>query len=195
MPPAPTDTPRSAAPRGRRHTLIIALAVIAAVLAVGAVLYSAFSASNQSTSSAPAGAKPADAAAPAALTARTLDGKDVTVPGNRPSVLFFFSVECGGCGPSAQALAQAQKAVEDKANFVAVDVAGYETEADVKGFLATNRATTMAYAIDTSSQWIRTYGVNQLSTAVVLNSAGKEVFRAVEPSTEQITAELAKVTA
>lgn len=31
--------------------------------------------------------------------------------GSRPSVLFFFSVECCGCGPSAQALAEAQQVV------------------------------------------------------------------------------------
>ena len=190
MPDAPTST----ATRGRRRTLLIALAVVA-VLGVGTVLYSAFSASDKPTGSAPAGANPANAAAAAALTARTLDGTQVTVPGGRPSVLFFFSVECGGCGPSAQALAQAQQAVGGKANFVAVDVAGYETAADVTSFLTNFKATTVAYAIDTHSQWIRTYQVNQLSTAVVLNSAGKETFRAVEPSTAQIKAELAKVTA
>jgi thiol-disulfide isomerase/thioredoxin len=183
-----------AARRSRRRALFIVLAVVA-VLGVAAVAYSAFSASNQPTASAPVGVNPGTGSAPAALPARTIDGNQVAVPGGRPSVLFFFSVECGGCGPSAQTLAQAQQAVGDKANFVAVDAAGYETEADVKSFLESYKATTLAYAIDTNAQWIRTYKVNQPSTAVVLDSSGKEVFRAVEPSAEQIRAELAKVNA
>lgn len=183
--------PTTAATRGRRRrTLLVVLAVVS-VVGVAAVLYSAFSASDKPTASAPPDANPGTQT----LTAHTLDGGQVTVPGNRPSVLFFFSVECGGCGPSAQALAQARQAVGDKANFVAVDVAGNETEADVTGFLNTYKATTLAYAIDTTAQWIRTYKVNQLSTAVVLNSGGTETFRAVEPSAEQIRAELATVTA
>jgi peroxiredoxin len=116
------------------------------------------------------------------------------VPGGKPSVLFFFSVECGGCGPATQALAQAQQTVGDRANFVVVDVAAYETPAEIADFLAAYQATTLAYAIDTDASWISTYGVSQLSTAVVLDAAGREVFRAVEPSADQVRAELAKVT-
>jgi hypothetical protein len=54
-----------------------------------------------------AGAGPAAAAG---FTATTLSGQQLTVPGGKPSVLFFFSVNCGTCGPGAQALAQAQQA-------------------------------------------------------------------------------------
>ncbi|SFB62785.1 Thioredoxin-like [Amycolatopsis marina] len=193
MPHAPTGARAEATP-GRRRTLFIALAVVA-VLGVAAVLYSAFSGAERPATSAPAGANAGNAAAPAALTARTVDGGQITVPGNRPSVLFFFSVECGSCGPATTALAQAEQAVGDTANFVAVDVAGYETKADVTDFLTAHEATTLAYAIDTDGQWIRTYQVNQLSTVVVLDASGKEVFRAIEPSAEQIQAELATVTA
>lgn len=107
----------------------------------------------------------------------------------------FFSVECGSCGPTAQALAQAQQTGGETANFVAVDIAGYETDADVKGFLTANNAVALAYAIDTDAQWVRTYQVSQISMVVVLDDAGKEVFRAVEPIAETITTELAKVTA
>jgi thiol-disulfide isomerase/thioredoxin len=193
MPHSPAST-TTTVNRGRRRTLLIAVLIVA-VSGAGAVLYSALSAPAQPTLATPAGSAAGDAAAPGALTARTLDGGQIVVPGNRPSVLLFFSVECGGCGPSAQALAQAQQATGNRANFVAVDVAGYETEADVKRFLSSYHATTLAYALDTHSTWARTYQVNQLSTAIILNSQGKEVFRAVEPSAEQIRAALAKVTA
>jgi thiol-disulfide isomerase/thioredoxin len=190
----PHSLASATAHRGRRRALLIAV-LIAAIGGGGAVLYSALSAPAQPTLSAPAGSAAGDVAAPVTLAARSLDGGQIVVPGNRPSVLLFFSVECGGCGPSAQALAQAQQATGNRANFVAVDVAGYETEAAVTRFLTSYHATTLAYALDTHSTWARTYQVNQLSTAIILNSQGKEVFRAVEPSAEQIRAALAKVTA
>lgn len=171
-----------------RHarTLLITGAIIAALGIVGACAGPATQAGGPA-----AGAAGADSAS-ASFTARTLDGKRVTVPGSRPSVLFFFSVECGGCGPSAQALAEAQRDVGDRAAFVAVDIAGYETPADVKRFLTEFQATTLAYAIDTDAAWIRKFGVSQLSTAVILDASGKEVFRAVEPTAEQVRAELVK---
>lgn len=172
----------------RRWNLLIAGAIVAAVVGVGAC---SAPTSPSSAAGAPA-AQDANSTA-ASFTAHTLDGRKVTVPGSRPAVLFFFSVECGGCGPSAQALAEAQRSVRDKASFVAVDIAGYETVEDVQGFLTEYDATTLAYAIDTDAKWIRAFGVNQLSTAVVLNAAGKEVFRAVEPTAERVRAELAKV--
>ena len=188
MPSATTDTRAEAARRRRRRILLIALALVV-VIGVAAVLYSAVTTSQRP------GPAPAENAAPAVLTAHTWDGGAVTVPGIRPSVLLFFSVECGSCGPTAQAMAQAQQTGGQTANFIAVDIAGYETDAAVKGFLTTNTATALAYAIDTDAQWVRSYQVSQISTVMVLDDAGKEVFRAVEPGAEKITTELAKVTA
>ncbi|WP_344867232.1 TlpA family protein disulfide reductase [Amycolatopsis ultiminotia] len=167
-----------------------------AVVGIAFVLYSAFSPSSTQAASpaaADSGAKAGTTAAAGAFTARTLLGEQVAVPGSRPSVLFFFSVGCGGCGPATHALAQAQQAVGTKANFVAVDIGPGETEQDITDFLTANQATTLAYASDTNTSLISAYQVTQLSTAVVLDAFGKPVFRAVEPAAEQIRAELAKV--
>lgn len=172
-----------------------------AVVGLAVVALAATACAGPSSPGGQAGPSPAahgteDPAATApTLTAATLDGEQVTVPGGKPSVLLFFSVECGGCGPTAQDVARVQRSVGDNANFVAVDVAGYETEADVKGFLTTYKATSLAYAIDTDAQWIRTFGINQLSLVTVLDADGAEVFRAVEPSAERIRSALATVTA
>lgn len=195
--------PRRLAPMGRpvpfrsRRRLAFLALVGAAVVVLAATACSRPSdSSGGQAGSSPAAQGAADAAGAAqTFTAATLDGEQVTVPGAKPSVLLFFSVECGGCGPTAQDVAKVQKSVGDKANFVAVDVAGYETEADVKAFLTNYEATTLAYAIDSDAQWIRAYGINQLSLVTVLDASGKEVFRAVEPAAEQVKAELAKVTA
>lgn len=182
MPLAPITT--------RRRSWLIVLAVVAA-LGVAAVLYTAFSASQQPGASPGVG----NSASPAVFTARTLTGGQVAVPGSRPSVLLFFSVECGGCGPTAGALAEVERTAGGAANFALVDVAGYETDEDITGFLGQYRATSLSYTIDTDARLITTYRVQQLSTVLVLDAAGREVFRAVEPSAERIRAELAKVAA
>lgn len=121
-----------------------------------------------------------------AFTAQTAAGARVSVPGSKPSVLFFFSIECGACGPFTKVLAEVQQSAPEAANYVAVDVASYETAPDVEAFLAQNQASSLAYAIDTNTRLISAYQVNQLSTVVVLDASGTEVFRGVEPSVEQI---------
>lgn len=181
-----TTRPSASPGRPRRRAARVA-GIAAGVIALLAVVYTAFAlASSDSTGNGQATAT--------SLAATTLSGQQVTVPGGKPSVLFFFSVECGSCGPATQALAQVQQTVGERANFVAVDVAPYETEADVAGFLDDYQATSLAYAIDTDAAWINTYRVSQLSTAIVLDASGTEVFRAVEPSADQIRGELAKLT-
>jgi cytochrome oxidase Cu insertion factor (SCO1/SenC/PrrC family) len=177
---------------------LIALAAVA-VVGIAFVLYSALSPSSKQAASPPAaggGATAGTTAADAgAFTARTSQGEQVAVPGSRPSVLFFFSVGCGGCGPATRALAQVQQGIGTKANFVAVDVAPGETEQDIKAFLTANQATSLAYASDTNATLLSAYQVTQLSTAVVLDASGKPVFRAVEPTAGTIRAELAKLSA
>jgi|JI8StandDraft_1071087.scaffolds.fasta_scaffold03911_2 thiol-disulfide isomerase/thioredoxin len=190
--PAPPRSPGRS--RSRRTVLVVTAAVVAA-LTVVFVLYAARSSTNGSTAASPAAQ--AGAAAPAkaagAFTARTLDGAGVDVPGSRPSALFFYSVECGACGPGAQSLAEAQKAVGAKANFVAVNVNPGDTDGDINGFLRDNQAKQLALIRDTNARLLQAYQVTQLSTAVILNASGQVVYRGVDPTAAQIQSELAKV--
>ncbi|MEO3936879.1 thioredoxin-like domain-containing protein [Dermatophilaceae bacterium Soc4.6] len=170
----------------------MAIAAVAAVLAVVFVLFAARSSTNGSTAASPAAGGAAPAQAAGAFTARTLDGAGVDVPGSRPSALFFYSVECGACGPGAQSLAQVQKAVGAKANFVAVNVNPGDTAGDISGFLRDNHAEGLALIKDTDAHLLQAYQVNQLSTALILNASGQVVYRAVDPNAAQIQSELAK---
>ncbi len=164
------------------------LAMAAVVVAVGVgVTGCATTETPQSSSQGVAPGATADA-----FTAQTVAGTQVSVPGSKPSVLFFFSIECGACGPFTKALAEVQRSAPEAANYVAVDVASYETATDVEAFLAQNQASSLAYAIDTNTRLISAYQVNQLSTAVVLDASGTEVFRGVEPSVAQIRDALTK---
>ena len=57
----------------------------------------------------------------------------------------------------------------------------YETADEIREFLAGNGASSLVFASDTDTRLITAYRINQVSTAVILDAAGTEVFRAVEP--------------
>lgn len=184
MPHSPT--------RSRNHSRLMRFALpIAAALGLAIALLVTYSSPGTPDSPAP-DAISDDAAAAGSFTARTITGDTVEVPGSRPSVLFFFSISCGSCGPGAQSLAEAQSQAGGQANFVVVDVVPQETDEDIEEFLTYFEADTLAYTTDPDARLMTHYQVNQVSTAVVLDASGNEVSRAVDPSPEQIRAELAK---
>lgn len=127
----------------------------------------------------------------AGFTAVTSQGEQVPVPGSKPSVLFFFSIECGVCGPGARVLAEVQRSSPAAVNYVTVDIAPYETADEIREFLAGNGASSLAFASDSDTRLITAYRINQVSTVVVLDGAGAEVFRAVEPGAAELRTALA----
>ncbi len=168
------------------------LGVAAVVAVVGLGLTGCAATTAQSAPVAPQSAGTGAPAASGAFTAHTVTGGQVVVPGSKPTVLFFFSVGCGSCGPGSAALAEAQNAAPQAANYVAVDVAPSETVADITAFLAQNHASSLAYASDSNAQLISAYQVQDLSSVVVINRAGTVVFRGVEPDAGQIRSAVTK---
>jgi cytochrome oxidase Cu insertion factor (SCO1/SenC/PrrC family) len=184
MPPTSTDT---SARSTRRRGLLLVAAVVVVVLAVAAVLYTVVApASTVGGGTAAAGS----AGAPVSFTATTATGGQVAVPGGKPSAVLFFSVTCSTCGPAAHALATAQQADPQRANYVAVDLDPSEPPADIAAFLATNQATSLAATSDTNGRLTSAFGVTQLSTAVFLAADGHVLGRTVEPTTAQIQDQL-----
>ena len=166
-----------------------------AVVAVAVTVGVAGCASSPAANSPAAGATSStDAPEATRFTATTVQGGTVHVPSPKPTVVFFFSVECGSCGPESGVLADVQKENPNAANFVVVDVAPTETAATIRSFLAQNHAATMAYTIDTNAQLIGAYNVQALSTAVVLDSTGNVVYTGVDPGASVIRAALVKAT-
>lgn len=191
---SPSTPPSSASGPGpaggsRRRWLAIAGAAVATLLVL-AVTYTALSAEPSPAPGAVSSAADSNNAA-TAFTASTLSGDEVAIPGGRRSVIFFFSATCGTCGPGARALAEAQASTPD-ANYVAVDIDPNESVNDVQEFLTANDASTLAYARDTDASLTRAYQLTQLSTAVVLDAAGTEVYRGVDPTSTQIRSALTK---
>jgi glutaredoxin-related protein len=134
------------------------------------------------------------AGSPVSFTAQTSDGSSVALPGEKPSVLLFFSVECGTCGPTATALAEARATDPTAADYAVVDIAGYETAKDVERFLAANDAGDLPYAIDTDGTLLTDYDIAQLSTVLIVTPDGEVTYRGIEPDAATIRDELAKAT-
>lgn len=179
---APSTTTRNEPGESRRRWPILAIAAVA-IVAAGAVIYTLLSpATGQDLTGADVGS----------YTATTLAGQQVTVPGGKPSALLFFSASCGSCGPAAQALAQAQNAGAQAANYVVVDLDPNETAEDIRGFLTDNQATTLAVAEDTGQRLSAAYRVTQLTTLVILGPDGQVDTTIVEPTLAQIQSALAQ---
>lgn len=175
--------------RSRRRRLGVVGAVVVTLLVL-AVAYTAFG----SQPSAPPGAASSAAGssnAATAFTATTLSGEKVPIPGAKPSVVFFFAASCVTCGSGAQALAEAQLSVPG-ANYVAVDIDPSESEAVVRDFLTDNGAETLAFTRDTDAELTVAFKVTQLSTAIVLDASGAEIYRVVHPTTSKLRAALAE---
>jgi len=187
--PSPPTSGPGADDRSRRRRLGVVGAVVVTLLVL-AVGYTAFSSQPTAPSGAASSAAGSSNAA-TAFTATTLSGEEVSIPGGKPSVVFFFSATCGSCGPGARALAEAQASTPD-ANYVAVDIDPNESVDVVREFLTANDASTLAYARDTDAALTRAYELTQLSTAVVLDASGTEVYRGVDPTPGQIRTALTK---
>ncbi len=187
-PPSPASGPGPTSGSRRRGLAIVGAVVI--TLLVLAVTYTALSpqpASSPGSSSSTAGSSNADTA----FTATTLSGETVSIPGGKPSVVFFFAASCVTCGSGAQAVAEAQAGVPG-VSYVAVDVDPSESEAVVRDFLTDNGAETLAFTRDTDAELSIAFKVTQLSTAIVLDSSGAEVYRVVHPTTSKLRSALAE---
>ena len=190
-PSTPSPPASGPGPDGRsRRRRLGAVGVVVVTLLVLAVAYTAFS----SQPSAPPGAASSAAGssnAATAFTATTLSGEKVSIPGGKPSVVFFFAASCVTCGSGAQALAEAQAGVPS-VSYVAVDIDPSESEAVVRDFLTDNGAETLAFTRDTDAELAVAFKVTQLSTAIVLDSSGAEVYRVVHPTTSKLRSALAE---
>lgn len=187
-PSPPASGPESTGGSRRRWPTIVGAAVVTVL--VLAVTYTALSSQPAPAPGAASSAAGSSTAA-TAFTAATLSGEKVSIPGGKPSVVFFFSASCGTCGPGARALAETQASTPD-VNYVAVDIDPAESVDVVREFLTANDASTLAYARDTGAGLTRAYQITQLSTAVVLDASGTEVYRGVHPTPSQIRTALTK---
>ncbi|WP_244502442.1 TlpA family protein disulfide reductase [Streptomyces oceani] len=162
-----------------------------AVLAAGAT-----ACGNQDTSTTkPAAGASASFGSQQGTAVTTIGDEKVTVPDNKPTALFFFSVGCGECAGGAKSLATAGKTLNGKANILAVDMDPSESPQTIRQFLGSIKAPELPAAIDTRAALSQRYKVAALSTLIVVDPQGKVTYRATDPSSDQIQTALHKASA
>ncbi|GGL35389.1 hypothetical protein GCM10010095_20940 [Streptomyces anthocyanicus] len=170
----------------RRRTFL-ALAVTAA-LAAGATACAGEDTAPKSSSVGTA----TDSGARKGTEVTTIADEKITVPGNRPTALFFFSVGCGECATGAKSLAKAGKTLNGKAGVLAVDMDPAESPQTIRQFLDYIKAPELPAAIDEGATLSQKYKVAALSTLIVVDPSGTVTYRATDPGPEAIQAALTK---
>lgn len=141
---------------------------------------------------------PASAAAPAArvtgsgaqvgaqapqVSATSLDGEAVRLPGGKPSVAFFFASWCGSCVPEAAALGELHREHGDDIDIVAVSIDPGDTPETIAQFMGAAGSPGYPIVHDTGDSIRAAYEVASLDVTVVADAAGKVVYRDSVPST------------
>jgi thiol-disulfide isomerase/thioredoxin len=120
------------------------------------------------------------AAASISLTLPTIDGQMVALPGNtgQVSVLYVMGYWCGNCVAGAQALAHIQPEYAVRGvRFIGVDVTTGVAASDLQGFLQAVGNNQLTWAMDTTGEFVTTYQITTLDTAIILDRQGREVYR------------------
>jgi len=179
-------TTLSSTTRGPRRAAAT-IALLTAVLVGAAACATSESAGSDgpSASPAPAQAEP--------VTLATLEGEEVTVPADKPAVMFFFTVNCGSCAQGAAALGEAHAQAAEQADFLAVDIDPNEPAEYITELLDTVQAADVPAATDTDGALSSTYEVTALGTLLIATPDGQVAYRATDPSAEQILAALEEV--
>lgn len=71
---------------------------------------------------------------------KSLDGKDLTIPSQagKPTVIFFWSQDCAGCGKDAATLAKLADANKAQVDVIAVNI-GKQSSSEVSTFAKKNK--------------------------------------------------------
>jgi thiol-disulfide isomerase/thioredoxin len=127
------------------------------------------------------------AAASLSLTLPTLDGQSVAIPGNtgHVTVLYTMGYWCSSCVAGAQALAHIQPEYAARGvRFIGVDVTTGAAASDLQGFLQAVGNNQLTWAMDTTGQFVTTYQITTLDTAIILDRQGLEVYRNLQGASD-----------
>lgn len=133
--------------------------------------------------------------APAPVSAEAITGKQVTIPAtDTATVMIFYSVGCGTCLAITQQIAKIA-AEYPSADYYAVNLDPTENVRTSNGFLDHINSPHIVGINDTNGKITKAYGVNSVSTVVVVNPAGDVVLNGYEPRPEEIKSAVAASTA
>ena len=107
-----------------------------------------------------------------------MDGKALTVPSTRPTVLYFMASWCYTCVPQAEAMKELEQEYADKADFVAVDVTPETTKTQVDQFREMAGTPGYPFVVDRTGELTQKYAVTSLDSTVVIAPDGDILGRA-----------------
>lgn len=159
----------------RNHRRIFT--IIAVVAAAALILVLALTALNRGSETAPA-AGPAGANNVDRIEITSVDGKALTVPSTRPTVLYFMASWCYTCVPQAEAMKELEQEYADKADFVVVDVTPENTKTQVDQFREMAGTPGYPFVVDRTGELTQKYAVTSLDSTVVIAPDGDILGRA-----------------
>jgi peroxiredoxin len=163
----------------RFRTILAGVAIVAAATAGIAIYLS----SRHSAPANVAGAYPGQLAPN--FSAPTMDGAlQLSSLQGRPVVLGFVQSDCGSCAGTLRSFSSL--ASGSKARFVAINMPGGGTAADLSGFGKLLGVSGVAYAADPTGTVSQRFRITEVDTVFVLSSSGRVVWRGVSPSDQQL---------
>ncbi|MFI2437553.1 redoxin domain-containing protein [Streptomyces sp. NPDC018693] len=128
------------------------------------------------------------------FTATTVDGKafDAKTLAGTPTVLWFWAPWCPTCKGQAAETAQVAADYQGKANVVGV--AGLDTNAAMRDFVADTATGSFPHLSDEKGEVWKRFEVTQQSHYVILDKNGKAVYEGVLPGGKGLADKLAAVT-
>lgn len=159
----------------RTHRRIFTITAVVAAAAL--ILVLALTALNRGSETAPA-AGPAGANNVDRIEITSVDGKALTVPSTRPTVLYFMASWCYTCVPQAEAMKELEQEYADKADFVAVDVTPETTKTQVDQFRELAGTPGYPFVVDRTGELTQKYAVTSLDSTVVIAPDGDILGRA-----------------
>lgn len=181
----PTDPPRTAR-RGRAWWLAAggAIAAVVAVLAlagtVGGTRKTAGDTSRGAVALTSRGGSAVGDTAPTFAVATTT-GSTFSLPAGKPAVVFFMAGWCSSCVAPARTLAGIDAELGDRVAILAVSADPTDSTASLRRF-ATNADARYGFAHDSDGTLATAFGVHSLDTTIIVDAAGKIVFRAAVPT-------------
>jgi thiol-disulfide isomerase/thioredoxin len=111
------------------------------------------------------------------VTARALDGRQVELPADKPSVVFFFAGWCSSCIAEAAALGELQLKHGDDVDIVAVSIDPGDTPQTIEQFMQAAGSPGYPVLHDVDDSIRAAYEVTSLDVTVITDAAGKVVYR------------------
>ncbi|MHA7156206.1 peroxiredoxin family protein [Arthrobacter sp. TMN-50] len=158
------------ATKNRRRILIITAFV--AVVAVVVILAGIALNRGAGADTAAAGGTSVDR-----IELTSTEGDPVTVPAERPTVLYFMASWCFTCIPQAEAMKELEAEYADQADFVGVDVTPGNTKTQVDEFRELAGFPEHPYVVDETGELSKKYEIVSLDSTVVIAPDGEVLGR------------------